>query len=213
MTVESKVCRKCSQLLPRASFYACKGNKDGIGAYCRECAKRTRREYRSTHLAQEAEYQKVYYAENAAKLREEARKNYQANRDRRLSLHREWRSRNVERERVYCREYHKKHRHKWAKRISDWCKAHPEFKAFHAQKRRAKLRNAMPSWLTDDQIAQIASFYEDCAKVSRETGVPHHVDHIIPLQGENVSGLHVPWNLQVIPAAENIRKSNKLVAA
>ena len=73
-------------------------------------------------------------------------------------------------------------------------------------KRRATLRQAMPSWLTQDQILQIRAIYAEAKRLSDETGVPHDVDHIVPLAGKIVSGLHVPWNLRAIPKTENNRR-------
>ena len=73
-------------------------------------------------------------------------------------------------------------------------------------KRRAALRQAMPSWLTQDQILQIRAIYAEAKRLSDETGIPHDVDHIVPLAGKIVSGLHVPWNLRAIPKIENNRR-------
>lgn len=68
---------------------------------------------------------------------------------------------------------------------------------------------ATPSWLTIKQKYEIGEFYYAAMKLEEETGTKYHVDHIIPLQGKNVCGLHVPWNLQVIPAKENLSKGNR----
>jgi len=54
------------------------------------------------------------------------------------------------------------------------------------------------------------SLYKQREELSLVTGTPHHVDHIIPINGLSVCGLHVPWNLQVIPKERNARKSNQL---
>ncbi|MEY5099605.1 MAG: Burkholderia phage Mica [Pseudomonadota bacterium] len=56
----------------------------------------------------------------------------------------------------------------------------------------------------------VRAIYAEARRISRETGVPHHVDHIIPLQGEYVSGLHVETNLRIVEGAENLRKGNRL---
>lgn len=74
-------------------------------------------------------------------------------------------------------------------------------------KRRASKQNATPQWLTDDDLIQITALFDLRLFVTKETGVEHQVDHIIPLNGTTVCGLHVPWNLRVIPAAENLNKS------
>jgi len=76
---------------------------------------------------------------------------------------------------------------------------------------RAKgVQQAKPKWLTDDQKWMIEEIYELRDLRSKLTGVVHHVDHIVPLRGQNCCGLHVPWNLQVIPAVDNLSKSNSI---
>ena len=75
--------------------------------------------------------------------------------------------------------------------------------------RRASKLQATPSWLTDDQKESIITLYEIAKEYELITGEQHHVDHIIPLKGKNVCGLHVPWNLSVIPATANMKKGNK----
>jgi hypothetical protein len=78
--------------------------------------------------------------------------------------------------------------------------------------RRRRFRLATPCWLTPEDKLEIRIKYRTAIEVSRLTGTRHAVDHIIPLQGESVSGLHVPWNLQVIPQEVNLKKSNRIDA-
>ena len=65
---------------------------------------------------------------------------------------------------------------------------------------------AQPPWVRREELVAI---YVIAQRKSLETGIPHDVDHVWPLQGKGFVGLHVPWNLQVIPRTENIRKYNK----
>lgn len=86
-------------------------------------------------------------------------------------------------------------------------KRRAHFTALQMLRKATKLK-ATPPWIAEEHLAEIRALYEEARRRSKE-GVPHHVDHIFPLKGENFTGLHVPWNLQVIPAAENLAKFNK----
>ena len=77
--------------------------------------------------------------------------------------------------------------------------------------RKKHIRLATPKWLTKEQKAQIKAFYLEAERLKSETGIDHEVDHIVPVRGGIVSGLHVPWNLRVITAAENQLKNRKLI--
>jgi len=130
---------------------------------------------------------------------------------------------------IYLRKYNAEHREqereKYHKYISnpnarekkrardkentkDWRLKNPgKANAITAKRRTSKLQ-AIPKWANLEQIKKI---YEESNKISLETGIKHHVDHIIPLQGKNVCGLHVENNLRIISALENSRKSNRLL--
>ncbi len=84
-----------------------------------------------------------------------------------------------------------------------WAKANSKKILAKTIKYRADKMQARPKWLTKKQLQEIQNFYINCPK-------GYHVDHIIPLRGKAVRGLHVPWNLQYLSASENHRKSNKI---
>jgi hypothetical protein len=79
--------------------------------------------------------------------------------------------------------------------------------AANARRRAARMK-ASPAWLSEDQRRQMQDTYWLARDLKAITGEDYHVDHIVPLQGKNVSGLHVPWNLQVLPADINLSKRN-----
>jgi len=77
--------------------------------------------------------------------------------------------------------------------------------------RRRKHRLATPKWLSRKQKSEIRQIYQIAITMSKTTGEQYVVDHIVPLRSELVCGLHVPWNLRVIPQQQNLLKSNKLI--
>jgi hypothetical protein len=65
---------------------------------------------------------------------------------------------------------------------------------------------AMPVWA---DVERINSLYREARRLTRTTGVMHHVDHIVPLNSRLVCGLHVPANLEILRARENRSKGNR----
>lgn len=139
-------------------------------------------------LAQKREYLMA----NGAVINARRRERYKAEREKILARNRRYAEANraaiAEKQAAYVRANPDKVAAKWMRR--------------HA----AKLQRTTP-W--SDRVA-IAAFYEMAARVSRCLGVEHHVDHVLPLRGKTVSGLHVPLNLRVVPAVVNRRKGNKV---
>ncbi|WBU54156.1 HNH endonuclease signature motif containing protein [Paracoccus sp. SCSIO 75233] len=78
----------------------------------------------------------------------------------------------------------------------------------YAGVRRAAEINATPDWLTADDHSEIRGVYTKAARLTEATGIPHHVDHIVPLKHPLVCGLHIPKNLQVLTGTENVQKNN-----
>lgn len=91
-------------------------------------------------------------------------------------------------------------------RKAAWQRANPDNMRVRVARRRSKKLLRTPAWADHDKIAKV---YLLAAFAIELTGVPHHVDHEIPLQSKLVSGLHVHTNLRVVPSTENARKSNK----
>jgi hypothetical protein len=106
--------------------------------------------------------------------------------------------------------YYAKNAERICARVSKYAADNPEKEREKvARKYASKLQRTIALQQKDrDAIKHIYSFAQ---WVSKKTGTLHHVDHIVPLKGASISGLHVPWNLRVIPASQNVRKSNKVL--
>lgn len=138
--------------------------------------------------------QKEWYERNKELIKERSRQWAIDNPEKRYKIHRKNRDKDLENHNARNREWNSKNK---------------DVKAALSAKRRSAKLNRTPKWLTADDIEHMQALYSVAAMIQRESGVEYHIDHIIPLQGKFVSGLHVPDNLRVIPAVDNLKKSNK----
>jgi hypothetical protein len=143
--------------------------------------------------------------ENAKRLRKEW---YERNKELTKQRAREWAAANPEKRHAIHRKNREKDRENHNARNREWWSRNKPKRASYQSKRRAALLQRTPKWLTEDDFWMIEEAYKLAALRTKMFGFPWHVDHVIPLQGCNVSGLHTPTNLQVISGAENVRKHN-----
>ena len=99
--------------------------------------------------------------------------------------------------------YQNRHREEIRAMWNQWNRDNAQYRASQTAKRRALKLRAIPKWCDDAMKKQIEAIY-----AQRQKG--QHVDHIYPLQGKDVSGLHVPQNLRIISAEENLSKGNRM---
>ena len=224
-----KVCKDCNKKLPLDGFYKTKRESGAVRylAVCKPCfgvrsaasyqkrreanLKRAR-QYRKENEAQVKSYLRGWYKKNRDKVIERS-KAFQARPDRKIAdKARNQRHYQDNREELRARQNARNATPEGTARQRDRYRKHyASNKAYYAAKSlsgRATRRKAKLPWVRNEDLIP---WYEMAKALTRKTGIKHVVDHIIPLTHKDVSGLHVPWNLQVIPEIDNLRKHNRLM--
>lgn len=183
MQTSKKTCFKCHELKPLSDFYKHKMMADGHLNKCKQCARTDVTKHREANIERIREYDR---SRGMLPHRVAAREEYAKTEAAKQSA--------------------KKSSKKYGKANKDKRKV---IKLVCQRARYAGKRKRTPSWLTADDKRLIKAKYSEAHWMTVRTGFKHHVDHIVPLLGKDVCGLHVPWNLRVIPARENIKKGNK----
>lgn len=165
---------------------------------------------------------KAWREANPEKAKAATAKWREENRDRFLAMKRAWRQTNKEHVIEYrrgfyvknkdtlnavSRAYKEKKKEELARKQAEYNREHPEGNRFRRSLRRAAEKRATPPWANKKAMLAI---YAEAARLTREIGIPHHVDHVYPLQSDLVCGLHCEANLQILTALDNNRKKNRL---
>lgn len=196
-----KMCNKCQCEKPISEFGKDRARYDGLTYRCLECRKAANKTQADVIRAQKRDH----YERNREILLARKRESYSGNAEEKRAYQRAYAAARPEETKLKSKlfyaknpDYYKQFRQKYPERVN----------AKEVKRKTAKM-NRTPPWLTEDDFWLIEQAYDLAAKRTQMFGFSWHVDHIIPLQGKIVSGLHVPCNLQVIPASINTSKQNK----
>lgn len=139
---------------------------------------------------------------------DESRKRYeQKNPQKVVAAKRAYRQRHSARIKASSAAYYERNKRMFASRKAAWVVAHPSSVSEWERTRKARQLKAMPAWANREAIKRI---YAKAGQMTAETGVKHSVDHFYPLQGKIVCGLHVEFNLRVIPLVDNLKKNRSM---
>lgn len=184
--IDAKVCTQCSESKQLSDFNKNKNHKDGLECACRDCRKIYTRAYRVSNkdkiLAKNKAWREANPAYNKAWI--------EANSEKVLAYNKAWREANADKMEAYGKA---------------WREANPDRTAAIYGKGLATRRGGSASDIYDLELC--IPFYEEARRLSKDTGVLHHVDHIIPI---SKGGLHCQTNLQVLTAFDNFQKGNSV---
>lgn len=182
-----KICTKCGIEKPKTEFHKSSRNKDGIISQCKPCKNEVINAWEKLNSDKKRKSSLNQYYKYHEKKKAKAREYKSKNQEKLKQNMKRWREENQE----YRRRYYEENK--------EW------FKTWNAN-RRAKLIRASVVWADHDKIKAI---YKRAIQLTKETGIEHHVDHIIPLNSKYVCGLHNEHNLQILTWFENTTKSNR----
>lgn len=169
---------------------------------CVECENEHAKNFRFSNLEKCRQKERDAYAADPQKFRDKNNRKNAANRKEVNAKARVKNAANREASRLSCRIWYEENKESRA----EYRKQNQARYTAHAATRRAREMQATPAWADFEKITLI---YLEAEIKSKETGVKYSVDHVVPLAGRNVCGLHVHTNMMVIPLLENVSKGNR----
>ncbi len=150
----------------------------------------------------------VWRKENPESYHKSWRKWLESNRELHGTRVRRWQDGNKEKVAADRKKWELANPDKVREKVKRWRQKYPEKYTAMAVASVARRAKRVPKWLTSEDKWLMTQFYDVAKLRTKATGVTWEVDHVTPLRGKLVSGLHVPANLQVILKSENRAKRN-----